>query len=631
MRLDRFPIGVRIVAGFVAMLLLAIGIIVPFLLSRLDTVIKEAEQRELQSLHGNLIAALDAEARRGSAMSALVAGIPAVQRAFAAGDREQLAAWFVPGFSDMQQDYGIAQFQFHLPPATSFLRVHAPERFGDDLTAIRQTIVETNRSRKPVSGVERGVYGLGIRSLVPVAAEGKHIGSLEFGMSFGQDFFERFKAQYGADAALRLPSENGFTSFASTLEEEPMLTEAALQKALAGEQPIEYIHHAGRPLAVMGAMIPDFSGEPAGVLEIALDRSAYLERATAARNQALLIAAVTLAIGVLLALLITRTISGPIKRTATAMGDIAQGEADLTRRLDDSGQDELSELARQFNAFVLRMQTTLLDVRSSAQGVTETANIMAKSSADLASRSDQAAANLQQTSSAMEQIASTVSHSAEAANQASRLSASASKSVEQGASTMQELGTTMNQIDQASSRITDIVTLIDGIAFQTNLLALNASVEAARAGEHGRGFAVVAQEVRNLAERSRNAAHEIRNVIDESVEAARLGTERAQQATRVMDEIISNINKVHDVLEEISASTREQSVGVSEVNTSVNELDSVTQQNASMVNQTSSVAAQMSELAEQLNALLSAFELGDEPGDASTAQLSQPHQPPGFE
>ena len=626
MRLNHFPIGARIVAGFIVMLLLAIAIIVPFLLNRLDAVIQEAERRELRSLHGNLMAALEAEGRRGSAMSALVAGIPEVQQAFAERQREQLVDWFVPGFEALKADHGIAQFQFHLPPATSFLRVHGPEKFGDDLSDIRQTVIETNRNRAPISGLERGVYGLGIRSLVPVAWQGEHVGSLEFGMSFGQDFFDHFHDQYNAEAALRLPDGNGFSTFASTFSEQSLLSKQALEAALNGEEQIEYGTHAGTPLAVMGAVVRDFSGAPAGVLEVAFDRSSYIERAATARNAALLITALTLAVGVLLALLIARTISRPIKQTAAAMGNIAEGEADLTQRLDDSGRDELSELAHQFNAFVSRMQTTLQEVSGSARNVSETASTIAHSSEDLASRSDEAASNLQQTSSAMEEISSTVAHSAESANQASALSADASAVVEQGTSAMHELETTMQEIDQASSRITDIVTLIDGIAFQTNILALNASVEAARAGEHGRGFGVVAQEVRTLAERSQEASRAIRAVIEESVKSARLGTERVQQVSQTMSKIMTSINNVHDVLGEISASAREQSAGVAEVNTAVTELDTVTQQNAAMVNQMSSSAARMRELAEQLNALIDAFELGNEapPDERPALPRSEP-------
>ncbi|MEA3639773.1 MAG: methyl-accepting chemotaxis protein [Lamprobacter sp.] len=627
MRLDHFPIGFRIIAGFVAMLLVAVAIIVPYLLDRLDGVIQEAEQRELRSLHGNLMATLDAEGRRGSAMSALVALIPEVQQAFAEQRRDRLAELFVPGFKTLREQYGIAQFQFHLPPATSFLRVHGPDKFGDDLSAIRQTIIETNRSQQPITGLERGVFGLGIRSLQPVQWQGQHIGSLEFGMSFGQDFFERFEEQFGAGAALRLREGNGFTTFASTFGDQPLLSKEALEAALNGEQPIEDHFYEETPVAVMGAVVRDFSGQPVGVLEVTLDRTSYIARANTARNAALFIIAVTMGIGILLAFLISQTITGPIKRTAAAMGDIAEGEADLTQRLDASGQDELSELARQFNAFVSRMQLTLQDVRDSARSVYETSGSIARSSEDLASRSDEAAANLQQTSAAMEEIAATVAHGADSAHQATALSASASEAATQGSTGMQELRTTMKDIDQASSRITDIVTLIDGIAFQTNILALNASVEAARAGEHGRGFAVVAQEVRTLAERSRQAAREIRDVTEESVKTSRLGLNKVEQASAAMNKILESISNVNDVLEEISASTREQSSAVAEVNTAVTELDTVTQQNAAMVNQTSSSAAQMRSLAEHLNALIDAFELGaTAEDDRSQRQAALPHR-----
>jgi methyl-accepting chemotaxis protein len=630
MRFDRFPIGVRIIAGFVAMLLLAVAIIVPFLLNRLDGVIQEAEQRELRSLQGNLIAALDAERRRGNAMGALVAMIPEVQQAFAEQDRNRLAELFVPGFKTLKAEYGIAQFQFHTPPATSFLRVHGPEKFGDDLSGFRQTVVETNRSKQPISGLERGVYGLGVRSLYPVQWQGQHIGSLEFGMSFGQDFFERFEEQYGAGAALRLREGKGFNTFASTFGDQPLLSQAAMEAAMKGEQPIENHRFAKTPLAVMGTVVRDFSGQAVGVLEVTLDRTSYIARATNARNAALFISAVTLGAGILLAFLISLTISRPIKRTAAAMGDIAEGEGDLTLRLDASGRDELSELARQFNAFVSRMQLALLDVRDSARGVFETAGSIASSSEDLASRSDQAAANLQQTSAAMEEIAATVAHGADSAHQATALSASASEAASQGSAGMQALRTTMHDIDQASSRITDIVTLIDGIAFQTNILALNASVEAARAGEHGRGFAVVAQEVRTLAERSRQAAREIRDVTEASVKTSHIGLTKVEQASDSMDKILESIGNVNDVLEEISASTREQSSAVAEVNTAVTELDTVTQQNAAMVNQTSASAARMRSLAEHLNTLIEAFELGQDEAriDSPLTETGARLQPP---
>ena len=119
-----------------------------------------------------LTASLDAEARLATTMSTLVTGIPEVGEALANGQRDRLAALFQSGFKALSEGYGVKQFQFHLPPATSFLRVHKPEEFGDDLSDLRPTIVETNRSKQPVSGLDLGVAGLGIRGLVPVFHQG---------------------------------------------------------------------------------------------------------------------------------------------------------------------------------------------------------------------------------------------------------------------------------------------------------------------------------------------------------------------------------------------------------------------------------------------------------------------------
>ncbi len=77
------------------------------------------------------------------------------------------------------------RIQFHLPPATLFLRAHKADKHGDDLSTFRSTILETNRTKQAVKGLESGVLGLGIRGLNPIIYNGEHIGSVEFGMSFG--------------------------------------------------------------------------------------------------------------------------------------------------------------------------------------------------------------------------------------------------------------------------------------------------------------------------------------------------------------------------------------------------------------------------------------------------------------
>lgn len=321
-------------------------------------------------------------------------------------------------------------------------------------------------------------------------------------------------------------------------------------------------------------------------------------------------------------LLVHRTIQ-PIKRTAAAMHDIAQGKGDLTRRLTVESHDEIGNLATQFNAFVARMQETLRDVRRSSISVHHAAGEIAHSSDELATRTEQSAANLQETSASMEEITSTVTHSADNAQQANQLVQSTAEVAHRGEDAMGQVESTMQDINDSATRISEIVTMIDAIAFQTNILALNASVEAARAGEHGRGFAVVAQEVRTLANRSSEASKEIRTLIDTSVQYTHTGADLVRNAGATMREIVESVAKVTDVIGEISAGAKEQSSGIGQINTAVAEMDTMTQQNAAMVQESTTAAADMRRHAEHLNALLNAFVLGeDDQGDEMSG--SQP-------
>ncbi|MHB0776739.1 methyl-accepting chemotaxis protein [Halomonas sp. WWR20] len=324
----------------------------------------------------------------------------------------------------------------------------------------------------------------------------------------------------------------------------------------------------------------------------------------------------------MIAVVITRRIIGPIRQTSAAMADIASGEADLTKRLPVMRKDEIGELAEQFNAFVARIQTTLLEVRGSTDSVEHAAREIAQASQDLAGRTEQTASNLQQTSASMEQLTGTVSNSADSATQANQLVHTAAEVAKRGGSVMGQVAHTMEEINASSKQIAEIIELMDGIAFQTNILALNASVEAARAGEHGRGFAVVAGEVRNLASRSAQASKEIRTLIDTSVERTRTGTQLVESAGHTMQEIVDSVIRVTDVISEISAATKEQSVGIGQVNSAVAELDQMTQQNAAMVEESSAAADELRSQAQRLTGTIAAFRLGENYSQATHGELS---------
>ena len=128
-------------------------------------IIDRADQRELRSHYDALLSRIAEESRRAAAMSAVVAAMPATQDSMAKQDRNALVGLFGPVFAATKSEYGVEQFQFHVAPATSFLRVHQPAKFGDDLSGFRKTVLAANQEHKVVVGLEGGVAGLGIRGV----------------------------------------------------------------------------------------------------------------------------------------------------------------------------------------------------------------------------------------------------------------------------------------------------------------------------------------------------------------------------------------------------------------------------------------------------------------------------------
>ena len=359
----QFKIRWRVGLGFVLVVFLTVAAIVPVVLAKFDQLSRDAEQRQLTGLYGNLIDIVIAEGRMAEAMAATVANNPGIQSLFAAGDREGLLAQTAPIFETAKGGFDMRQFQFHLPPATSFLRVHKPEKFGDDLSAFRQTVVAANTSQSPIMGVEKGVAGFGIRGVVPVFHEGRHIGSVEFGASLGQPFVDEFKDTHeGTNLGVHVPDGNGFKTLASTLQDS-ILTPEEMRRVMAGGGPV--IHTAeldGVPVAVYGGPLFDYAGDPVGVLEIIVDRSVAAATVAAARNATLGIGALGVLVAILIGLFITRSIVRPLCLASNKMHDIADGEGDLTQRLAVTGNDELAQLASGFNKFVDKIQALVRQV-----------------------------------------------------------------------------------------------------------------------------------------------------------------------------------------------------------------------------------------------------------------------------
>ncbi|HEU4844932.1 MAG TPA: methyl-accepting chemotaxis protein [Burkholderiaceae bacterium] len=316
-------------------------------------------------------------------------------------------------------------------------------------------------------------------------------------------------------------------------------------------------------------------------------------------------------IGLFVIWLVSRAMAAPVARAAQMLGQIADGNGDLSRRMTVETGDEIGMLADAFNRFVSSLNRTIREVRNSTDTIATASAEIASGNLDLSARTEGQASSLEQTASAMEELTATVSQNADSARHANELVQSASGYATQGGEVVGRVVDTMASIKDSSRKIVDIIGVIDGIAFQTNILALNAAVEAARAGEQGRGFAVVASEVRNLAQRSAAAAKEIKELIGDSVNKVDAGSTLVDEAGATMGKIVASVEQVTSIMSEIVAASHEQRDGIAQVNLAVTEIDSTTQQNAALVEQAAAAAASLQEQAANLAAVVSVFKLDE--------------------
>jgi len=635
--LSNLKIGPRISLGIGFLLVLVMALIIPLIMYQTSQVVYQAEARELVKLYETARAEIEAIGKLAGAMSLIIAETPEVQQAFAAGDRDALAARTVPLFKKLKKEYAARQFQFHTPPATSFLRAHKPKKFGDDLSSFRKTVVKTNQTRKPVHGLEKGVAGIGIRGMVPVQYQGQHIGSVEFGMSFGQPFFEQFKNEYHVDIALYVEQGGNYKAIGSTLGDEILASESDLDSALANKPVNFQTDYQGRPSAVYVHAINDFSGNPIGVLKIVMDRSHYAEAIHDIRNTILLIGVLVLALGLAIAWLIGRGITRPIQATASTMDDIAQGEGDLTIRLDTTGKDEIATLSASFNRFAEKVRTMVSQVAGSTGQLATAAEEMSSITRETTQGVQRQQQETEQVATAMNQMTATVQEVARHASEAAESAHNANDATQSGKQIVDRVVDSINslaqEISRASSVITDlekdsdkistVLDVIRDIADQTNLLALNAAIEAARAGEQGRGFAVVADEVRTLASRTQQSTEEIQKMIESlqngsreavsvmqsSTEKANQSVENAAEAGESLDSIKQAVNSITDMNIQIASAATQQSSVAEEINRNISNINDVVQQTAEGASQTATASDELARLSQELQSLVHQFKI----------------------
>ncbi len=292
-----------------------------------------------------------------------------------------------------------------------------------------------------------------------------------------------------------------------------------------------------------------------------------------------MIALVCLLVFLPITYIFSKSLAKPILMIVEGLKDMAEGEGDLTKRLDIKTSDEIGDLARWFNAFLDKLQTIIKEISINAEtlngastdlsglshqmstgtdtmsnksnSVAAAAEEMSSNINSVAAAMEQASTNIDMVATATEEMTSTVNKIAQNSEKARAITAEAVTQTESASSRVNELG-------RAAQDIGKVTETINEISEQTNLLALNATIEAARAGDAGKGFAVVANEIKELARQTADATQEIKINI-EGIQGTTAGT------VTEIEQILTIINNVNEIVSNIAGAVEEQSVTTNEI------------------------------------------------------------------
>jgi len=349
----------------------------------------------------------------------------------------------------------------------------------------------------------------------------------------------------------------------------------------------------------------------------------------------LLVIIAVLAIG--FSVLLSHSIAKRMDQAVNALNDIAEGEGDLTHRLNESGKDEISSLAKAFNLFSSKIQTLVSQVSDASQVITEAVdkvthvNDLTKGTVQ---EQDQERNRVQESvhniTASIQQVASHAASAADAAQQANQQASQGQQVVASNRKAIRELADELVSaeeiilsLEEKSNDIGTILDTIRGVAEQTNLLALNAAIEAARAGENGRGFAVVADEVRTLAHKTHESTNEIQDMIQslqdmaqKSVKAmengrngAEASVEHAKAVGESLDAITKTVSGITGMNADIANSTDNQLSATVGIEKNIENISKITDTTINGVSYTEKALIDLGEQISRLQTLVSQFKI----------------------
>ena len=350
----------------------------------------------------------------------------------------------------------------------------------------------------------------------------------------------------------------------------------------------------------------------------------------------LIIGAIALMTGVVMAVLLNRIISRPLQEIAGVANRMASGDLTVNVSLDHR-RDEVGELAQTFRRMTENLRGQIRSISEGVNVLGSSANEISTSTSQLAAGASQTATAVTETTTTVEEVKQTAQVSSqkaksvsESAQKAAQISQNGKKATEEASEGMNRIRQQMESIAESMVRLSEqtqaigqIIATVDDLAAQSNLLAVNASIEAAKAGEQGKGFAVVAQEVKSLAEQSKQATTQVRTILsdiqkatsaaamatEQGTKAVELGGKQSVQAGESIQTLSASVSEAAQAATQIAASSQQQLVGVDQVASAMESIKQASTQNVDSAKQLEVAAHNLNGLGQKLKQLVEQYKV----------------------